>query len=1520
MTKRRSSHPNQPRTEAPATPQTRVPFRASLAPGPRPPEAEDDSGLHELFPVFAEASDLSRGENKTDLAEVSRRLRKLAERARHFRSAERITQSKRTTKSAPSALQYENLLAQEPALLAQLAEQSSGRTASRLHAFQAERASAEHVSERVVKHLEFARDADDTDPWVQFSLRIHALHSQHWDRARDRLNDEIEVTQGLVHQHALLWRATLGLAGHEDFHRAHAAAEEASERPQAGPLASILSAEFHKRAGNTELEHAMLEASIARSRESKALLRERLAGALETSDGVRALRLYLQLIDDHPRPQDVHCAAARVALHCSDLVQAKRQLALAGETSEDSELREAFVRAAVITGLLVDDKQPPALANLESSRETIHRATRACALLDAEEPTKAALAAETFAQRATGTDLIYSTALLLEAAIASQDRPALVRAARKAIALAELTPWVQALSTKYEALAWAQEGGAIVGPDALADALFSPDGNGTAESELSLLQAPTTLVEHVLALDVCAELQSEHLLEAMTALRNALHAGSRLGSSLVLAGLLTQNGQTDRAVIILKETFRETKHHPLVGYQLARLQRTSDPMACADTLLATLDHARDAWASSIAMRAGQIIAEAGGNPTQAYRLALDEHPAHFPAIWELERIAREAEDVSTCAQLHRHAARQTSSPVIAGLHLVQAALLLHELDTVSASQCIEEAAVLFPEDAAIAEMLLRLSSQSSGAARALALEALASVSEGSWAASATFRAGLEWEHAKHAKNALAMFEELPADHSSIIVRRAHDRIETALGLPQGVAERLFEDAKRAHQPNARISMLERLAHTDAWLCEDEGSAAMSMQAILEVAGWHVPALRFLQRYYARHGRVQELSEITEMLQAVSESNSHARLHASLQTHSGRPVRKAADGAQTRWQAERQRSGEALERLVQLSSDPTETAALQHIIVSLRLNSTPMGELLHRLSEAEKAWPAHPLVPETRARIHEAAGEYVEAARAFERAAERAASESRRVSLRSRAGQIWLEDAADPIRAQRCFEAVLNERMRPEALRGLINALSMSRQDGELLARLELEASLPHDPSDLAWILERLADRYRATENARRELATLERLCWVDSESADAWLKWARALAKSGQTQEAREPYEHAISLIEDEQAEGAADRRVDALLEYATFLFRGAKNRAAARETLKEAMQLEPDNERAALLASELGSSPGLISLLPPASLEPGAEPLPEAVEEFLTSGSTDALSKFSKWLQTRHEWELARNAEAVLGLATGKSLRMRVRAAGPAALQHADRLFDSDFQREPLVRFVQMLGPVFDATLKRSHTARKAHRLLPDADRKVAHQRVSSAFGEPIGVRGHSRRDTFCVPMSSSPPFLVVSDSLLAYYDADSWEHALTWGAVILRLRLHPLSHTDTAHLCAELRTWAQALVQPERGGSQKKERRALEALVSRQQIEDLRATVQTLGSIDEAQLGRLRRKLVETTHRVALLTTGCIGAAVDVAAFDGLRGPDRRTELWVEQPLVRSLLRFILSRDFHAQRQTLL
>lgn len=1516
MSKSRSSRPNRARREPPATPQTRAPFRASLPPLSHVRENEDNSGLHEFFPGFVE-SDPKPSEEQSNLTQISRRLHGLAERAKRSRSTERISQSKRSSQSAPAALQYENLQANESALLSELAGRSHGRSAARLYAFQAERASAAQEGGRVTRLLEFGRDQDESDPWIQFSLRVHAVHAQHWDRARDRLADEVDVTTGLVRQNALLWRATLGLSDHEDLHAAHAAAEEASERAQSGALPCLMSSEFHRRTANDELEQAMLEASVARSRESKPVIRERLAKLLEGKDDGRALVVYKSLSHGHPEAARVHEAAARVAIRLGDLAEAKSELALAAASSENAETRKAYTRAAVVAGLACNDESEPSLGSLTTGETSAHRATRACAMLDRGDLVQATQAAEAFARRATGSDRVFATALRLEAALAAGNETAIIRAARKAISYPELTPWIQALALAYEGLEWAQEGGELIGPDALAEVLFRHGNDTTAELERKLLRTPTAMVEHLIALDVNAELGADDISVIMATSRNALHAGSRLGTSLVLAHLLVREGQRDQALALLKETFRESRHSPLVGYQLAKLLAEEEPLACADALLATLDHAQGPWAAAIAQRAGLIIERAGGNPTQAYRLALDEHPAYFPAIWELERLARDSNDVSASAQLHRHAARQTSSPVIAGLHLVQAAILLHKIDTVTASHCIEEAAVLYPDDAAIAEMLLRLSSQSSGPTRALALEALASISELSWEASANFRAGLEWEHAKHSKNALAMFHEVSTGFPSVIVRRARDRIETSLGLPQGVAERLFEDVKNTDLANARLASLERLAHTDAWLCEDDASATMSMQSILEVANWHAPALRFLLRYYARHGRQQELREIVELLYAVSESKSLARLHDSLAIHAGL-MNEPLSQSQTRWRAERERHTDALERLIDLSDDPTEIAALTHTVVAERINSTPLGELLHNLSEAEKSWPAHPLVPETMARIHEAAGEYGKAARAYERAAERACGESRRVSLRSRAGEIWLQDVADPIRAQRCFDAVLNERMRPEALRGLINALEMSRQDGPLLARLELETSLPHDPADLAWLLERLAERYRLNNEQRRELATRERLCDVDPESADAWMKWARSLAQNGLTQEAREPYEHAISLIEKEQTDDADARRIEALLEYATFLMKGAKNRTAARETLQQILQLDPGNDRAARLASELGATPGLASLLPPAAQASTSEPFPPERESFFKTGRLEDLETFSRWLQSRHEWELAEIGAAVLDLASGKAPRTRVRSAGAVAIRDGHRVMPEGFLEQPLVRFVRGLAPIFDARLKRSHTARKARRLLLDSERAAAQARVDECFSERLVVRTHSRRDTFCIPIARKPPFVVVSDSLVAHYDAEGWEHALRWGAVTLRLDLHPLAHADTSYLTGELRGWLEAL-NVVGGAAEKRERRALEALVNRAAIEELKEVAKLLESVDETAVGRLRKQLIDAAHRAAVLSSGCVGAAIDVAAFDGLRGPDRRTERWLRHPHANVLLRYLLSRDFVRDRRML-
>jgi tetratricopeptide (TPR) repeat protein len=219
---------------------------------------------------------------------------------------------------------------------------------------------------------------------------------------------------------------------------------------------------------------------------------------------------------------------------------------------------------------------------------------------------------------------------------------------------------------------------------------------------------------------------------------------------------------------------------------------------------------------------------------------------------------------------------------------------------------------------------------------------------------------------------------------------------------------------------------------------------LSLQSILEIAPGHLPSLRALQRYFAEHDRrddeVPILERMAENLAEGPDVTSHLRLAWRLRLSDPETPGDAADEMLLRiapraeldiWLAPRllaaaraQNNTElartAALRLAELLPGDEERAVARLRAAELSRAHDPQSAL-QLLRDAVASSPHHPTAAEELAETCELAGEWRDAAEAWERMARATEVRPRAAERFYRAGRIYQDHLGDLDRARAAFE-------------------------------------------------------------------------------------------------------------------------------------------------------------------------------------------------------------------------------------------------------------------------------------------------------------------------------------------------------------------------------------------------------------------------------------------------------------------------------------------------------------------
>jgi hypothetical protein len=1135
-------------------------------------------------------------------------------------------------------------------LLVDLAERSQGGARARLLSAAAEQLAHLGRAEDARALWAQAREADPSDLYVLRTLRRDAVSRAAWREVERLLETEAALPlapgeRGLVL--AALAELRLGQLG--DAAGARVAAQSAAEAGPASVVSALLFAEAADASEYGTAAHGARERAAALWADPAAraaLLVDAAREAERAGDRARAATSFARAAELDDTAFDAALGSARAARASGDVDAAAEAWHRASLRAGDARLATALRHATARLLDLGAARPADALRLLEGTAGVDAARARAEAAARGGDADARRDALAAWAASAEGTERAYALTQLADQQAAAGDFEGADAALREAAladsalgtvrvvreVLARQVGDAARLPLGTEAAGAEARGAALV---AAAKAVREPGG---AARERTLLaeaarEGEDPVLVDALVLDTAAESRDDAELRAALRRRaDRASAGDRLGALLALADDAGSRGDVAGATSALEEALAHAPGEPLVTralVQLAAVQAAPERAAAAWLVEASAAAGeRAAFAGVMAARSSS-----GDAAVTAVQRALDAAPAHGPAWWMLESIARTLGDFDLLRGAHEGLAEHALDPQERAGRRVRAALLQPPESVAQAVALYAAARSETPDDAVIDELLARLGAGLSLVERAALAEAACRGAEGEWLRAARLRAAAAWEDAGEPARALALVRAVLDEGPDPFALAVRDRLEIAAGAVALVAERRFEAVRTAADDAARVQALERLAELDLHERGDAASAVLSLQALLELAPGHIPSLRVLERHFLAQGRDEELRGVVHTLAThlaePADVAGWARFAAYLALRGPEASGDAADelllaiSSRARldlWLARRieaaaQARGAssaqilALRAIAESVSAPAERASAALRLAELLARTGAPADAAQVLSAALAEAPEHPVVAEELARLRIDTADPRGGAEALEAAARASRVPRRVVRLWHRAGTLWQDQADDADRALAALDEAAKVDVAYADVFERLAALLEQRGDLRRLADLTAaRVAAGGEPAAMvalhertAAICEKLGDRAGAAASLREALAidpdrldSLRRVAELCAEASD-WRGAAEAnirIAKlTKELDELRDVFARLGAIydehIPDPRRAEAAYRRVlklaptdlSALARLARLLER-EQQWASAVEVLKQLAELDPDPDQ----------------------------------------------------------------------------------------------------------------------------------------------------------------------------------------------------------------------------------------------------------------------------------------------------------------------------------------------------
>ena len=592
-------------------------------------------------------------------------------------------------------------------------------------------------------------------------------------------------------------------------------------------------------------------------------------------------------------------------------------------------------------------------------------------------------------------------------------------------------------------------------------------------------------------------------------------------------------------------------------------QEGADPAAL---LTALAEHVEDPT------RRGLLFLEAAvrGGENEAYlSLLTKSHEAarDLPFAAALgARAARGAGDVGALLGWVRARRDAATDPTETALDLVREAMLVADGDLPLAVQLLEAATNARTEDAALRDLLERLS-PAAAEGRADAMAKRADQAPAATKARLSLTAALELERAGDLERAARYANAAVEAGGGELARLVRDRCDAFGPGAARLAEELMTVAREATDPATEREAYERLAYVDEVGRGDVASGLLWHRSILEKDPTALPSLRRLEHALVGDGREDELEPIfVEIAKATSgaEAVAHAHVGARLRQRSWtwdttrELVQLAASSPAPGLWALRQLEAHAIATgdddallaavrpLAARTDRPTERATLLLRAGEATARKGDHAEAAAIFRAVLDLAPSHPVAHRALAEALERTGDLAAAAAQLEAAANASEVEAHQLDLRYRAGVLWLDRAGDRARGVHVLESVAD----------------VDIVHGDTFARLSALYTEMGERQKLASLLERRLDREE--DPARRVELEVTR---------------GRALADVGDLEAAKTALAAAL--------EGSPDN-VDALLAFADLCGREGDWEGAEQSMIRLA-RLVVDPKKQAEIYLELG-------------------------------------------------------------------------------------------------------------------------------------------------------------------------------------------------------------------------------------------------------------------------------------------------------------------------------------------
>ncbi len=798
-------------------------------------------------------------------------------------------------------------------LLRELANGASGSTKARLLVACAE--IAEQLGEGEDAHdlYESARAADPRDVVALRALRREAVQNEDWPRVASLL--EAEAGLGLSAKDRAA--AYTALAEIHLERLGDAASAERAARTALGLGGGTVAAALVL-AQACFAQDRLAEAHVAIEKASEAIGDERAKAALRLdvarfaeASGTpgRARPHYTTSAEADERAIEALLGVARCARAAGDMELAASSVFKIARVLGEGPAAESFVRKAARMMQRLADKPAEALAAMGEVRGALTLRTRAEVARAAGDAAQAEASTEAWAAATGGTeralalvrlaewrgergDLEGADAALRDAALADSSL-ATIRVVRELLARrAGDNAW---LARAVEGSAGSATGGALVAAAKLARAPNTLDRERELLARASA-EGESPVTADVLGLDTAASARDQE--EVKNGLRRK---AARIAPELRAGPLLALASQVDEAeqAAVLGQAHEDARVDPVAREALAWALDRSNAEHAANLWLEQSATMQGEVASYYALCAARTLARGRHSPDAAVRRAFEAKPSYLPAAWAIESVARASGDLALLTVVNERLAEEAADPIERAGRLVRAGLLRAEADPETAVALLNRARELVPGDVILVDLLLRLGDSLDPRRRAELIESTGIAASPELERIAKLRAANLFEQIGDHSRASELYRAAGTlGASASIAGRAAERAELAGGEEARVAERRIEALKAAQTPVQRTRALERLADLDLHHRGDPASAIMSLQSILEIAPGHLPSLRALERYFMEHVRDEDLAVVEERLSMAvgspRDAAAHARFAARLRLRESKASGSAAD--------------------------------------------------------------------------------------------------------------------------------------------------------------------------------------------------------------------------------------------------------------------------------------------------------------------------------------------------------------------------------------------------------------------------------------------------------------------------------------------------------------------------------------------------------------------------------------------------------------------------------------------------